>query len=299
MCSQLAYCYAANRAAASPVPLLFTSYNKRLRDKLEGQPGQSHKAWKGVEWWEEDYTRLWKGKQAETDAEAGTADAVSTDAPPASATDTAPSDPATAPAPTATAAASPSSVPDPVLIGALSGQPRASAPQSKVVYLTGDSPNVLSTLDAGTTYILGGIVDHNRYKNLCLDKANADGLTHAQLPIGDFLPEMRTRKVLTVNQVFEIIVEWVGGRVAGEEAGEGWRRAFGKVIPLRKMDENHRTNKKGGDEDEEEEEEVEEGGAGGLGAAAEVVVAEDGKEATGGEVAAPTTETASAAVPAV
>jgi tRNA (guanine9-N1)-methyltransferase len=34
----------------------------------------------------------------------------------------------------------------------------------EVIYLTADSPNVLETLDEGKTYVLGGIVDRNRYK---------------------------------------------------------------------------------------------------------------------------------------
>lgn len=32
------------------------------------------------------------------------------------------------------------------------------------VYLTADSPNVLHTLEASKVYILGGLVDRNRYK---------------------------------------------------------------------------------------------------------------------------------------
>jgi tRNA (guanine9-N1)-methyltransferase len=50
------------------------------------------------------------------------------------------------------------------------------------------------------TYIIGAIVDHNRYKNLTLEKAEKQGIAHARLPIGGEL-KMRMSKVLTVNQV--------------------------------------------------------------------------------------------------
>lgn len=253
MAAQLSYCYSANRKTHEPLPLLLASFNGRLRERYESVGDQQHKLWKGVEWWEDDYTRLWKGPPSQdTIAGAGEDTAASKVEMKEGAT---PSETSTATGATPASAASTSTVTDPITYGLLSGQPRSTSDQSKVVYLTGDSPNVLGELEPGTTYILGGIVDRNRYKSLCLNKAIEHGIAHAQLPIGEFLPEMTTRKVLTVNQVFEIMVCWVKERARGGK--EAWGTALREVMPTRKYDPLHRVNKKAGltgqGEDEEED----------------------------------------------
>ncbi|KAJ1762838.1 tRNA (guanine(9)-N(1))-methyltransferase, partial [Coemansia sp. RSA 1591] len=77
-------------------------------------------------------------------------------------------------------------------------------------------------------YVVGGLVDKNRYKRLTLDKAEQMGVAHARLPIGQYV-QMASRKVITVNQIFEILVKFV-------EAGD-WKQAFLEVIPQRKFNE--------------------------------------------------------------
>ncbi|KAL5530081.1 TRM10 [Sanghuangporus sanghuang] len=96
-----------------------------------------------------------------------------------------------------------------------------------IVYLTSDADDELEELKEGETYILGGIVDRNRHKLLCQKKAAAQGIRTARLPIGKYLKELKTRKVLTVNQVFEILIHWVESR--------NWEEAIYGVMPKRKF----------------------------------------------------------------
>ena len=101
-----------------------------------------------------------------------------------------------------------------------------SIPGKTLCYLTPDSPNVLQTLEKSVAYVIGGIVDKNRHKGLCLKKAEEMGLAHARLPIGEFI-QMSSRKVLTINHVFEIMGEYVNN------SGD-WKSAFLSVVPERK-----------------------------------------------------------------
>ena len=63
---------------------------------------------------------------------------------------------------------------------------------------------------------------------LCQNKAVNLGIRTARLPIGTFLADLPTRKVLTVNQVFEILAQYVGL--------QDWAKAFEAVIPQRKYE---------------------------------------------------------------
>jgi tRNA (guanine9-N1)-methyltransferase len=67
-----------------------------------------------------------------------------------------------------------------------------------LVYLTADSENILERLDPSKIYIVGGLVDRNRWKGVTLEKAKSQGIQTAKLPIGEHM------KMLS-SQVFEIL----------------------------------------------------------------------------------------------
>ncbi|GBE80110.1 tRNA (guanine(9)-N1)-methyltransferase [Sparassis crispa] len=224
--SQLAYTSSANRKAIRPfASLLFTSLNGRTFTRLENLTNAAYKRWVDTEWWTEGYEQLWEDQKAErADVEGvteggeknGNGDGKVHDA-----------------------------------TGKIEGghdlqeadakfrhlelaQKPQTADRETVVYLTADSPEELTELNEGKTYIIGGICDHNRYKNLCQKKSVESGVRSARLPIGTYLSTLRTRKVLTVNQTIEILLKWIETR--------DWEKAFWDVIPKRKFQEKRSRN---------------------------------------------------------
>ncbi|CAL1270826.1 unnamed protein product [Larinioides sclopetarius] len=97
--------------------------------------------------------------------------------------------------------------------------------KEEIVYLTSDSPNVIDDLDNDKVYIIGALVDHNRLKNICYDKAMEDGVGHARLPL-DMYFNFKTRKVLTIDQVYLIFLRFTQSK--------SWIDAVMETVPKRK-----------------------------------------------------------------
>ncbi|CAE6425621.1 unnamed protein product [Rhizoctonia solani] len=278
LCSQLAYTYAAHRRTRTPFSnLLFTKLSGRSRKQLDDTNEASYRRWKHTEWWEEDIDGLWNppstvAQPTPNDSSQTTEEAVeSSDTHPAQvpegpetvantelktgleislenpdlASSSEPHVGTTEPTPSSRLKQRRAPKTDPT------PQIRSACPQESVVYLTADAEDEILELKEGETYVIGGIVDRNRYKNLCANKARELAVRAARLPIGRYLKDMPTRKVLTVNQVFDILVHWVTTR--------NWEEAMQKVMPKRKFNANGKKGKhsraQAGDEEGDDEDE--------------------------------------------
>lgn len=97
--------------------------------------------------------------------------------------------------------------------------------KDKIIYLTSESENVLDVFEKDSVLIIGGLVDHNHHKSLTLDLALKKNIRTARLPLSEHLI-IKTRTVLTINQVFDII------RAVSD--GHSWKEALIQALPQRK-----------------------------------------------------------------
>jgi tRNA (guanine9-N1)-methyltransferase len=97
---------------------------------------------------------------------------------------------------------------------------------SDMIYLSADSPNILDTFGLNNTLIIGGLVDHNRFKRICIEKAEASSIPSARLPILENV-SLCGSKVLTIVNVYEILLRYC--------EKNDWKVAVETSIPKRKM----------------------------------------------------------------
>jgi tRNA (guanine9-N1)-methyltransferase len=257
--AQVTRCYSDNRTAVYRGHMGISSWGGKMRERFETVLGGHYKGWKGVKFLEENWVdagkamdevmRGWDGGKVVgalatanglPEEEGKKAKAAKDSENTGEKVEEKPELPQTESV----------AIPAPTTVK-IEGEAEPPAPshQPSLVYLSSDSPNTLTTLSPYTTYVIGGIVDKNRYKGLCYKRACEAGIPTAKLPIGEYM-EMQSRSVLTVNHVMEIMIRWL-------ETGD-WGEAFLKVIPKRK-EAKLRGKGRGRDKGENGEEEAKDG----------------------------------------
>ena len=98
--------------------------------------------------------------------------------------------------------------------------------KEQLVYLTAESDVEIETLQPEDIYVIGGIVDRNRHKGLCFEKAQALGIRTARLPLGQHLMGSGRSVVMCTNHVFDMLLGYL--------ETEDWEAAVHRVIPERK-----------------------------------------------------------------
>lgn len=215
--SQIVRSYSDNRAASVQAHLAISSWGGKLRERFETVLANSHENWKGTRFSEADFVEA--GREA-LEMMKGPKGGVLVDSlqPRVASTEKSPVEGTVATPPHGSIT---KDAQDPTPI--TEAEPDWQDPS--IVYLTADSPYTLERLEPNTCYVIGGIIDRNREKGLCYRRARERGVRTAKLPIGEYMV-MASRKVLTTNQVVEIMVKWL-------EHGD-WKAAFQQAIPKRK-----------------------------------------------------------------
>lgn len=105
--------------------------------------------------------------------------------------------------------------------------------REQFIYLSGDSDNTLPDVETilkdyqDKIFIIGGLVDHNRHKNLCQERAVERQIYTAKLPIKENVT-LRDRHILTTVNVFEILLQLFAEH-------KSWQEALFATIPKRKL----------------------------------------------------------------
>lgn len=98
--------------------------------------------------------------------------------------------------------------------------------KEKIIYLTPDSDVVLESIKSDHIYVIGGIVDKNRFKGRTLESATELNIKTARLPVPEFI-DLKTSPVLTIYHVLEIMLKY--------KDCHDWKEALESFVPKRNM----------------------------------------------------------------
>ena len=105
--------------------------------------------------------------------------------------------------------------------------------KERVVYLSADAEEELGEMDRDTVYVVGGMLDHNSKKGSTQRAAQDEGWRSARLPLDKYV-QLAGSKVLTVNQVVDMLLLAWAGNHHGLGWDDCWRHAVELAVPQRK-----------------------------------------------------------------
>lgn len=104
--------------------------------------------------------------------------------------------------------------------------------KKQFIYLSGDADETLPSVedllkDETKIFVIGGLVDHNRHKNLCYMRAREKGIPTARLPVQENVT-LCQRHIFSTVTVFEIMLQVLCYK-------RSWGDALRSAIPKRKL----------------------------------------------------------------
>ena len=93
--------------------------------------------------------------------------------------------------------------------------------------MTAEADEVINEVEPGVVYVIGGMVDRNRLPGICHERAKKMNLKTKRIPIRENI-KFNARCVLTVNHVFEILLNRMNGK--------SWPESLLSVLPNRKIE---------------------------------------------------------------
>ncbi|CAF1316141.1 unnamed protein product [Adineta steineri] len=119
--------------------------------------------------------------------------------------------------------------------------------KDRLVYLTPDSPNVMTHFDHNAVYIVGGIYDDQNKEPLTYEKAVRQNIRHEKLPLDKYLTfHTSSSKALAFHEVYNILLTL-------KHTNNNWIKAF-RYVPKRKIATRVEENGEKADEIEDEDE---------------------------------------------
>jgi len=109
------------------------------------------------------------------------------------------------------------------------------ADEASICYLSPDAEQLLETVDASKTYVIGGLVDETVSKQVTLRKCKQLQMNSFKLPIEHYMDRVACKseggvynysKILAINQVFDILCSVF--------TDNDWPRALHSSVPRRK-----------------------------------------------------------------